>query len=104
MEEIINKLIDIDNKAKLIIKEEIEKKNNFEEFVESEFNTKKAIFDLQYREEINKNKKKYDNMIENKKEQIENDIEIERLAIEKKYKEQEEKIVSNIINKIKKEG
>ena len=103
MEEIINKLIDIDNNAKLIIREELKKKNNFEEFVESEFNTKKAIFDLQYKEEIDKDIKKYKNMFEQKKSQIEDSIKDERQKIDQSYKEQEEKIVSSIINKIKKE-
>lgn len=101
MEEIINKIIEIDNNAKSIIKEEKEKKDNFEEFIDSEFNTKKAVLDLQYKDEINKQKEKYNNMLEQKKIEEEENTKQEIDNIGKKYSELEEDIINKIIDKIK---
>ncbi len=101
MEEIINKIIEIDNNAKSIIKEEKEKKDNFEEFIDSEFNTKKAVLDLQYKDEINKQKEKYNNMLEQKKIEEEENTKQEIDNIGKKYSELEADIINKIIDKIK---
>ena len=45
MEEILNKIIEIDNNAKAIIKEENDKRINIEEAIEEEFNTQKVVID-----------------------------------------------------------
>ena len=54
MEEILNKIIEIDNNAKAIIKEENDKRINIEEEIEEEFNTQKVVIDLEYKDEITK--------------------------------------------------
>lgn len=101
MEEIINKLIEIDNNAKLIVQEEKEKKNNFEDYIEKEFNTKKTIIDLQLKDEIKRQKQKMDNMLEEKKQQIKNEVQGEITRIEKDYNEIEQNLILKILDKIK---
>lgn len=101
MEELINKIIEIDNNAKSIIKEEKDKKDNFEEFIDSEFNTKKAVLDLQFKDEINKQKEKYNILFEENKVEIENNTNQEIITIKKNYSELEENIISDLIEKIK---
>ena len=101
MQEIINKIIEIDNNAKSIIKQEKEKRDNFEDFVNSQFNTKKASLDLEYKDEINKKRQEYDNLFAQKKQSIENSVKEEISNIEKNYREIEEKIIIDIVNKIK---
>ena len=70
MEEILNKIIEIDNNAKAIIKEENDKRINIEEAIEEEFNTQKVVIDLEYKDEINKKKNEKKLLFENKKNEI----------------------------------
>ena len=101
MQEIINKIIEIDNNAKSIIKQEKEKKDNFEDFVNSQFNTKKAILDLEYKDEINKKQQEYSDMLAQKKENIINDVKQEISEIEKNYRQVEQNLIEDIVNRIK---
>ena len=52
MEEILKKIIEIDNKAKSISANEKERKAKIDECIESEFNTEKVLLNMQYKEEI----------------------------------------------------
>ncbi len=103
MEDILKKIIQIDNNAKDIVKEEKKKQSNIEEFIENEFQMKKIILDLEYKDEIKKQKEKYEKMFEEKKKQIDNKVENKINNLEIEYKEKENKIISEIINSIKNE-
>ncbi len=103
MEEIINKIIDIDNNSKRIVEQELKKKNNIDDYIESEFNNEKIIIDIQYKKEIIKVQEKYKNMFEEKKNQIKDSINEEIKNIEKKYSEVEDKLVNDIVAKVIKE-
>jgi formate dehydrogenase maturation protein FdhE len=100
MEEILNKIIEIDNKAKAIVYDEKEKKNNIEEFIESEFNTKKTVLDLEFKDSINKEKEKYDKLLQEKKIESDNLLRSQIEELEKKYRESEEEIIKNILSSI----
>ena len=101
MKDIINKIIEIDNKAKAVIEREIEKKNNIEDFIDSEFKNKKAELDLEYKKQIKIQQDKFNSMFEEKKNQIDDSVKQEILNIEKNYKQIENKMIEDILNSIK---
>lgn len=101
MEDILKEIIEIDKEARIVIKDEKEKKNNIDDFIESEFRTKKAVLDLEYKEEVTKQKEKYKKLFEDKKNEIDKQIQNKISELEKSYKEKEKNIIENIINSIK---
>lgn len=103
MEEIFNKIIDIDKKAKDIVESEKNRKINIEEYIEKEFTAQKALLDAEFKNEIDQKKKMYDNNFEEVKQKINSNSQKEIEEIEKIYREQENDIIQNIINSIKKE-
>lgn len=104
MEELLKKIIEIDNNAKNIVKEEKEKTINIDEFIESEFNTKKVLLDMQYRDELARKASSYKVEAEEKKQEIENKANEEIANIERNYYEHESDFIQNIINSIKEEN
>ena len=73
MEEIINKLLEIDSKAKSVINEYQDKKNNLDLFVSEEIAKRKKEIDQKYNFRIDFQKKEYDRKLEYKKQAM-NDI------------------------------
>ncbi len=102
MEEIFNKIIEIDKNAKEITNIEKEKKINMDEFIESEFGIKKVVIDMEFKDEIDFQKRKYDEMFQEKKQEIDQNVNEEIKKIEKKYSEKENEIIEKIITDIKK--
>lgn len=103
MEEILKEVIEIDKCAKSIVKEEKDKKNNIETFIEEEYRTKKSVLDLEYKAEINKQKQKYEKYLEEKKKEIQKKSDEEIGKFEFKYKKEFERVVHSIVDSIKKE-
>lgn len=101
MEEIFNKIIEIDNNAKAITNLEKEKKINLEEYIESEFVIKKVVIDMEFKDDVEVQKKKYNEMFQEKKKEIDEKNKQEIDDIEKIYKEKENEIIENIITNIK---
>lgn len=101
MEDILKEIIEIDKDARAIVQVEKEKKQNLDDFIESEFKTKKAILDLEYREEIVKQKEKYNKLFEQKKIEIDNRVKEKIEEVEKNWKAKEKDIIENIVNSIK---
>ena len=101
MEEILKKIIEIDDKAKEIAFEEKEKKKTIEEYLQSEVNTAKAILDVEYKSEMKKNKEKYDRLFDEKKNEIDVKINNKKVEIDNFIRYNEDKITERIINKIK---
>lgn len=102
LEEIFNKIIEIDKNAKEITNFEKEKKLNMDEFIESEFGIKKVVLDMEFKDEIDLQKRKYDEMFQEKKEQIDENVRNQIEDMQKKYSEREKEIIENIIANIKK--
>ena len=103
MEEILKRIIEIDNKAKDIVSEEQEKKKQIDETLQSEVNTGKAILDVEYKDEINKIKANYDRQFEEKKQEIDVKINNQKVELDNYIRYNEDKIVKEIIDKIKDE-
>lgn len=101
MEEIFNKIIEIDNNAKAITNLEKEKKLNLEEYIENEFEIKKVVIDMEFKEKLEAEKKKYDELLQEKNKEIDEKIKQEIEQTEKIYKEKENEIIENIITNIK---
>lgn len=102
MEEIFNKIIEIDKNAKEITNIEKEKQLNIDEFIESEFGIKKVVIDMEFKDEIDLQKRKYDEMFQEKKQEIDKNVKEQIENIEKKYLEKENEIIEKIITDIKK--
>ena len=94
-------IIEIDKNAREIVKQEKDKKINIDDFIETEFRTKKAILDLEYKEEITKQKENYDKLFQKRKMEIDSQIHLKITEIERSYKNKEKDIIKNIIDSIK---
>jgi len=103
LEEIFNKIIEIDEKAKGIVNSEKEKKLNNEEHIESEFGIKKVVLDMEFKDEIENQKKKYNEKFQEVKKQIDENVQKEMEELKKIYSLKENEIIRNIIDDIKKE-
>lgn len=103
MEEIFNKVIEIDEKAKEIVNIEKEKKLNIEEYIESEFGIKKVVLDMEFKDEVEKQKKIYNEKFQEVKKQIDDNVQKEMEELKNTYKLKENEIIRNIIDTIKKE-
>lgn len=67
LEDILKELIEIDKNARNIAQDEKNKKENIDKYIEEEYNTKKTVLDLEYKEEIEKVKQNYKQKFEEKK-------------------------------------
>lgn len=103
MEDILKKIIEIDNNAKAIVKEEKNKKLNIGNVIEESFNTTKVVIDLEYKDEINKKKEEKQLQLEEKKREINNNLQLELNKIKNDYNENEKNIIASIVNSIKNE-
>ena len=103
MEEIFNKIIEIDEKAKGIVNIEKEKKINLEEHIESEFGIKKVVLDMEFKDEVENQKKKYNEKFQESKEQIDDNVQKEMEELKNIYSIKENEIIRNIIDDIKNE-
>ena len=103
MEEILKKIIDIDNNAKSIISVAEENEKNIDELIEEQTNKKKAMLDMEYKIEIGNKEKKYKELFEQKKNEIDLNTKEKIEQLEKKYRENEQKVMNDIIRKIKNE-
>ena len=103
MEEIFNKIIEIDEKAKGIVNIEKEKKINLEEHIESELGIKKVVLDMEFKDEVENQKKKYNEKFQEAKEQIDDNVQKEMEELKNIYSIKENEIIRNIIDDIKNE-
>lgn len=103
MEEIFNRVVEIDEKAKEIVNIEKEKKLNIEEYIESEFGIKKVVLDMEFKDEVEKQKKIYNEKFQEVKKQIDDNVQKEMEELKNTYKLKENEIIRNIIDTIKKE-
>jgi len=90
LEEIFNKIIEIDEKAKGIVNIEKEKKINLEEHIESEFGIKKVVLDMEFKDEVENQKKKYNEKFQEAKEQIDDNVQKEMEELKNIYSINEE--------------
>lgn len=101
MEEIIKKIIEIDNNSKAIIDLEKVKQENIEDVVMQEFNTRKTIIDMKYKDEISKQREVKDAEFVLKKQEIDNKINQEIEELKNSYNEKKETIINSIVISIK---
>lgn len=104
MEEILSEIIEIDKNAKKIAKEEKDKKENIDNYIEEEYRTKKTVLDLEYKDELKKQKEKYETELENQKKEIEENTDKEINKIKSEQKLSLGAIIQSIIDKIEEEG
>ena len=99
-EELINRIIEIDRKAKEQISKEKDKSINMSEYVENAFLQEKKKMDDEYKLKLDAEKKKYADMFLQEKKKIDEKMKNELDEIVQKYKENEERIINENFNKI----
>ncbi len=102
MEDIIKKIIAIDNKAKEILEVEQNKKRILDETIKSEINSQKLVLDMEIKEKIENKKEELDAKLEEEKQNIDDDINGKIGTIEFRFEEQESNIINSIFEKLKK--
>lgn len=104
MEEIINNLLKIDDKAKSIILEYEDKRNNLDFYISEEILRRKKEVDSKYKYKLDFKRKDCQRKLQEK---IEIMKEIKDKGIEElnfQYKLEKENLISNIVNSIISEG
>lgn len=100
MEEIINKLLDIDNKAKSIMLEYQEKKNNLDVYISEEIAKRKKEIDSQYKFRIDFHKDEYIRKL-NEKKNIMNEIKDKGIEeLKESYNIEKNRLAEDIIKMI----
>lgn len=100
MEEIIQALLTIDQKAKEVIKPIEEKRDHQEIWTKQELAVKEAVKELQEKAEIEKQKQKWDQELEEKKKQIELETRQKIEHMQENFKENKERIENQLITEI----
>ncbi len=100
MEEIINKLLEIDNHAKSIILEYQEKKNNLDLYVSEEIAKRKREIDATYDFKIDFRKKEYKRLLEEKKLAMEEIKQNGILELQAKFQMEKDRLVNEIFKSI----
>lgn len=104
MEEIINKLLDIDNKAKSIMFEYQEKKNNLDVYISEEIAKRKKEIDSQYKFRIDFHKNEYIRKL-NEKKNIMNEIKDNGISeLKESYNIEKTRLANDIVNMIIHQG
>lgn len=101
MEEIINKIIEIDNKAKAISADEKNRNQKIDDFIEEEFNKEKNKLNKQYEEEMKNQSQKYNALFLEKKAEIDSEVNNKTFQINEKFKKDEKNIIKHIVSVIK---
>ncbi len=100
-EELINKIIEIDKKAREQINKEKDKSFNMQKYVGEEFEQRKKEIDEAYKSKLEAEKKKYADMFMQEKKKIDEELKKELDEITKNYKENEQRIINENFEKIK---
>jgi hypothetical protein len=100
MDEIIEKIIQIDSDAKKITEEIRDKKTNIDKLIEEELTVKEAVLELEYREEIEKKKKEYEKLLENKSQVINQKVNWRIASLREAFKAEKDDIEERIFKEI----
>ncbi len=100
-EELINRIIEIDKKAKEQINKEKDKSFNMQRYVSEEFEQKKRAIDEEYKAKLDAEKRKYADMFLQEKKKIDEELKRELDEIAQKYKENEQRIIDENFERIK---
>lgn len=100
MDNILNKIIELDNTAKKRIMDIREKEENIETYISEEIEQEKAKIDSKYLFKRKKMQEKYDEMFEQKKQELDSEKEKQISLIKEKYEQEKGKILETVLNNI----
>jgi hypothetical protein len=100
MDEIIEKIIQIDSDANKITEEIRDKKENIDKLIGEELAVKEAVLELEYREEIEKKKKENEKLLENKGQVINQKVNWRIANLREAFKAEKEDIEERIFKEI----
>lgn len=102
--DIVNEILNIDNKAKNNIKEVEEKNKQVEKYIVQEVSVKEAALEAKYQDTLNKLKDQYEILAENKRIQLEEKTNLQIQEMEANFNSQKDsksnEIVKSILNKV----
>ena len=104
MENIINKLLEIDAHAKSVVLEYQEKKNNLDVYVSEEINKRKRDIDSTYNFKINFRKQEFQRKLEEKKSAMQKIKENGIKELQVRYNIEKERLANEIYNSIINKG
>ena len=97
MDEIINKLIDIDNTAKSIISEVENKKENLDDLIEERLRKGKDMIDSKFSTKLRFKENELKDRLEKEKEKIDVNLKIELDKLEEEYRLKKNIKIGNMI-------
>ena len=100
MDNILNKIIELDNTAKKRIMDIREKEENIETYISEEIEKEKAKIDSKYLFKRKKMQEKYDEMFEQKKQELDSEKEKQISLIKEKYEQEKGKILETVLSNI----
>ena len=100
MENIINKIIELDASAKNKILKIKEKEDNIETYISEQIEKEKEVIDSRFLFKKKKMQEKYDEMFEKRKTEIDNDKNEQIQQLKAKYEIEREKIINKVIEEI----
>ena len=103
MEEVINKVIEIDKKASEIIAKEEEKSKNVEFYIEEEIKKKQEKIESEMKKIIYEKQKEYDYELKKKKQALADKLSIKLQIMRQNYEKQKRLALENAFNNIVRE-
>ena len=100
MEELINKVIEIDKKASEIILKEEEKNKNLENYIEEEIKKKQDKIETEMKKIIYEKQKEYDYELKKKKQDLTDKLSIKLQIMRQNYEKQKKLSLENAFNNI----
>lgn len=100
MENIINKIIELDASVKNKILKIKEKEDNIETYISEQIEKEKEVIDSRFLFKKKKMQEKYDEMFEKRKTEIDNDKNEQIQQLKAKYEIEREKIINKVIEEI----
>lgn len=104
MEDVIAKIIEIDNNAKKITENIKKKEEDTEKYIQQEISIKQAVLESEYKKEIEEKQIKYNKELEKRKQIINQNTDIKIKQMQEKFNQKKEqiqmKIISDILKKV----
>ena len=100
LEEIINKIINLDNKAKEKIKTIKEKEEKIESYINEQLQIEKDKIDGKFLYKKKNIQEKYDKLFEDRRQKLDQEKQNQIININQKYEQEKQKIIDQLLKSI----
>lgn len=102
-EDMIRKVIEIDENAKRIIKDSEEKNNNIHKYISQELAIKESVIEVNNKDKIERIQQEYDEKYKKLKREIEAETSHDVQKMKEKFRQQKETLINNLFTEVIKE-